>query len=77
MVKVNLDELVGKHIFNGTVDFEVVKKYGNNIIVKELSYNEDTDSYDETGNTFELTKSELERACKGDLYNGQNVSIEM
>lgn len=50
-MKINIEELIGAHIFDGATDYRIESYSYPNIYAKELEYNKELEEFRETGKT--------------------------
>lgn len=68
-----IEELIGTHIFDGTIDYRINDYSYPNIYAEELEYDESSDEFWKTGRNIVLRSSEVERDYKNDY--GTEVKI--
>ena len=73
MRKINISDLVGEHIFDGSEDYRIESYSYPNIYVRELEYDIDKDEFIDTDIVFPLLTEEVERGYRED--RGKNIKI--
>lgn len=68
-----IEELIGTHIFDGTIDYRINGYSYPNIYAEELEYDESSDEFWKTGRNIVLRSSEVERDYKNDY--GTEIKI--
>lgn len=68
-----IEELIGTHIFDGTIDYRINGYSYPNIYAEELEYDESSDEFWKTGRNIVLRSSEVERDYKNDY--GTKIKI--
>ena len=68
-----IEELIGTHIFDGTIDYRINVYSYPNIYAEELEYHESSDEFWKTGRNIVLRSSEVERDYKNDY--GTEIKI--
>ena len=68
-----IEELIGTHIFDGTIDYRINSYSYPNIYAEELEYDESSDEFWKTERNIVLRSSEVERDYKNDY--GTEIKI--
>ena len=68
-----IEELIGTHIFDGTIDSRINGYCSPIIYAEELEYDESSDEFWKTGRNIVLRSSEVERDYKNDY--GTEIKI--
>lgn len=68
-----IEELIGTHIFDGTIDYRINGYSCPNIYAEELEYDESSDEFWKTGRNIVLRSNEVERDYKNDY--GTEIKI--